>query len=188
MPAGAENPASIDRLWKSDFCFSYSSRRGTCKGPLRGPDELPRFKKAKEVGQHGVLPLHGRGGLFYSHSELQHPVRCARGWQIVEEFTDQGVSGCKESRPALNRLMSDACRRRFDAILVWKIDRFGRSPQAPGQRASRTRGTGSGLALLINSLQPPSRLKPPGLIARIILGGLSGAGVAVAGAPGWFRR
>jgi DNA invertase Pin-like site-specific DNA recombinase len=50
-----------------------------------------------------------------------------RGWQIVEEFTDQGVSGCKESRPALNRLMSDACRRRFDAILVWKIDRWGRS-------------------------------------------------------------
>jgi DNA invertase Pin-like site-specific DNA recombinase len=39
-----------------------------------------------------------------------------RGWQIVEEFTDQGVSGCKESRPALNRLMSDACRRRFDAV------------------------------------------------------------------------
>src|SRR5271166_1599642 len=50
-----------------------------------------------------------------------------RGWQVVEEFTDQGVSGCKESRPALNRLMADACRRRFDAILVWKIDRFGRS-------------------------------------------------------------
>jgi hypothetical protein len=34
-----------------------------------------------------------------------------RGWQIVEEFTDQGVAGCNESRPALNRLMSDACRR-----------------------------------------------------------------------------
>jgi DNA invertase Pin-like site-specific DNA recombinase len=50
-----------------------------------------------------------------------------RGWQISEEYTDQGVSGCKESRPALNRLMSDAHRRRFDAILVWKIDRFGRS-------------------------------------------------------------
>lgn len=50
-----------------------------------------------------------------------------RGLQITEEYIDQGVSGCKESRPALNRLMSDACRRRFDAILVWKIDRFGRS-------------------------------------------------------------
>jgi DNA invertase Pin-like site-specific DNA recombinase len=50
-----------------------------------------------------------------------------RGWQITEEYTDQGISGCKESRPALNRLMSDACRRRFGSILVWKIDRFGRS-------------------------------------------------------------
>jgi DNA invertase Pin-like site-specific DNA recombinase len=59
-------------------------------------------------------------------SELREYVG-RRGWQIVEEFTDQGVSGCKESRPALNRLMADACRRRFDAVLVWKIDRFGRS-------------------------------------------------------------
>jgi DNA invertase Pin-like site-specific DNA recombinase len=50
-----------------------------------------------------------------------------RGWQIAEEYIDQGVSGGKEFRPELNRLMSDACRRRFDAILVWKIDRFGRS-------------------------------------------------------------
>lgn len=50
-----------------------------------------------------------------------------RGWQIVDVYIDQGVSGSTESRPALNRIMSDACRRRFDAILVWKIDRFGRS-------------------------------------------------------------
>ena len=50
-----------------------------------------------------------------------------RGWEIVGEYTDQGVSGSKESRPELNRLMTDAHRRRFDAILVWKIDRFGRS-------------------------------------------------------------
>jgi DNA invertase Pin-like site-specific DNA recombinase len=50
-----------------------------------------------------------------------------RGWITVDEYIDQGVSGSTESRPALNRLMSDACRRRFDAILVWKIDRFGRS-------------------------------------------------------------
>jgi DNA invertase Pin-like site-specific DNA recombinase len=50
-----------------------------------------------------------------------------RGWQIADEYIDQGVSGCKESRPALNQLMSGACRRRFDAILVWKIDRWGRS-------------------------------------------------------------
>ncbi len=50
-----------------------------------------------------------------------------RGWEIIGEYTDQGVSGSKESRPELNRLMADAHRRRFDAVLVWKIDRFGRS-------------------------------------------------------------
>jgi DNA invertase Pin-like site-specific DNA recombinase len=50
-----------------------------------------------------------------------------RGWQTVQEYVDHGVSGSQESRPALNRMMADASRRRFDAILVWKIDRFGRS-------------------------------------------------------------
>lgn len=50
-----------------------------------------------------------------------------RGWQIANEYVDSGVSGTKDSRPELNRLMSDAHRRRFDAILVWKLDRFGRS-------------------------------------------------------------
>jgi DNA invertase Pin-like site-specific DNA recombinase len=50
-----------------------------------------------------------------------------RGLSIHEEYVDQGVSGSKESRPALNCLMTDAQKCRFDAVLVWKIDRFGRS-------------------------------------------------------------
>lgn len=50
-----------------------------------------------------------------------------RGWEVVGEYVDEGVSGAKESRPALNRLMADAHRRRFAVLLVWKIDRFGRS-------------------------------------------------------------
>jgi DNA invertase Pin-like site-specific DNA recombinase len=50
-----------------------------------------------------------------------------RGLQIVGEYTDVGVSGSKDSRPQLNRLMSDAKQRRFDAVCVWKLDRFGRS-------------------------------------------------------------
>jgi DNA invertase Pin-like site-specific DNA recombinase len=50
-----------------------------------------------------------------------------RGWQVTDEYTDHGVSGSRDSRPELNRLMADACQRRFDAILVWKVDRFGRS-------------------------------------------------------------
>lgn len=50
-----------------------------------------------------------------------------RGWKIAGEYVDNGVSGAKESRPELNRLMADAKRRKFDAIAVWKLDRFGRS-------------------------------------------------------------
>jgi DNA invertase Pin-like site-specific DNA recombinase len=50
-----------------------------------------------------------------------------RGWTVIEEFVDNGISGAKESRPALNRLMADAKRRRFDVVVVWKLDRFGRS-------------------------------------------------------------
>jgi DNA invertase Pin-like site-specific DNA recombinase len=50
-----------------------------------------------------------------------------RGWGIVAEYIDQGVCGAQESRPELNRLMSDAHQRRFDIVLCWKIDRFGRS-------------------------------------------------------------
>ena len=50
-----------------------------------------------------------------------------RGWMVVEEYIDHGVSGTKASRPALNRLMADAQRRKIDTVLVWKLDRFGRS-------------------------------------------------------------
>ena len=50
-----------------------------------------------------------------------------RGWEIFREYVDQGVSGSKESRPELNRLMADAHHRHFDIVLCWKVDRFGRS-------------------------------------------------------------
>ena len=50
-----------------------------------------------------------------------------RGWTITREYVDYGVSGSKESCPQLNRLTEDAHRRAFDAVLVWKIDRYGRS-------------------------------------------------------------
>jgi len=50
-----------------------------------------------------------------------------RGWQVFKEYIDEGISGTKDSRPALNELMNDAKKRRFDAILVWRFDRFARS-------------------------------------------------------------
>ena len=51
----------------------------------------------------------------------------ARGFEIVTEYVDEGVSGGKERRPALDRMLADAHRRRFDAVLAWKLDRVGRS-------------------------------------------------------------
>src|SRR5690349_5525241 len=50
-----------------------------------------------------------------------------RGWEIIAEYVDNGISGSKDSRPELNRLMADAHIRRFDAVAVWKFDRFARS-------------------------------------------------------------
>jgi DNA invertase Pin-like site-specific DNA recombinase len=49
-----------------------------------------------------------------------------REWQIAGEYVDYGC-GSKESRPWLNRLFADVHSRRCDVVLVWKIDRFGRS-------------------------------------------------------------
>ena len=50
-----------------------------------------------------------------------------RGWEITAEYVDRGISGSKDSRPELNRLMADAHRRSFDAVVVWRFDRFARS-------------------------------------------------------------
>src|SRR5215510_2016262 len=50
-----------------------------------------------------------------------------RGWQVIEEFVDRGFSGAKERRPALNRLMRAAWAGQFQAVLVWRFDRFARS-------------------------------------------------------------
>jgi DNA invertase Pin-like site-specific DNA recombinase len=50
-----------------------------------------------------------------------------RGFSIAGEYVDVGVSGAKDSRPELNRLMIDAAKRKFDAVVVWRFDRFARS-------------------------------------------------------------
>ena len=50
-----------------------------------------------------------------------------RGWDIFKEYVDEGISGTKDSRPALNELMNDAKKRKFDVLLVWRFDRFARS-------------------------------------------------------------
>lgn len=50
-----------------------------------------------------------------------------RGWDIGAEYVDTGISGSKERRPQLDRLVLDAKRRNFDAVVVYRYDRFARS-------------------------------------------------------------
>jgi DNA invertase Pin-like site-specific DNA recombinase len=52
-----------------------------------------------------------------------------RGWQVVEQYHDAGISGAKgrEGRPGLDQMLKDASKRKFDVIMAWAIDRLGRS-------------------------------------------------------------
>ena len=50
-----------------------------------------------------------------------------RGWTVQRVYTDHGFSGASEKRPALDELLRDTRKRKFDVVLVWKFDRFARS-------------------------------------------------------------
>lgn len=56
-------------------------------------------------------------------------VAAARGWQIVETFSDAGISGAKgrKDRPGLDEMLKQAKRGKFDVVMAWTIDRIGRS-------------------------------------------------------------
>ena len=51
------------------------------------------------------------------------------GWEIVKEYADEGLSGTlsRDKRPALNSLIKDAYRKKFDSVVCWDISRIGRS-------------------------------------------------------------
>jgi DNA invertase Pin-like site-specific DNA recombinase len=52
-----------------------------------------------------------------------------RGWEVVEQYSDAGISGSKgrDGRPGLDAMLKDAQRRKFDVVMAWSIDRLGRS-------------------------------------------------------------
>ena len=83
--------------------------------------------KSDKVGLYGRVSTTDKG----QDPELQlkdlRAYANARGWKVFGEYVDKGESGAKDRRPQLDRLMEDARKRRIDGILVWKLDRFGRS-------------------------------------------------------------
>jgi DNA invertase Pin-like site-specific DNA recombinase len=50
-----------------------------------------------------------------------------RGWEVAGEYVDEGISGARDRRPALDRLWADCRKRRVDAVVVYRYDRFARS-------------------------------------------------------------
>lgn len=62
--------------------------------------------------------------------ELEQVAKAA-GWEVVEVYEDHAISGAKgrDQRPALDKLLKDASRRRFNMIAAWSLDRLGRSMQ-----------------------------------------------------------
>ena len=54
-----------------------------------------------------------------------------RGWEVIQEYSDHGISGAKDrdKRPAFDRMLKSATRREFDMIAAWSVDRLGRSLQ-----------------------------------------------------------
>lgn len=72
-----------------------------------------------------------------------------RGWTIVHEYTDEGVSGAKgrDRRPGFDAMLKDATRGRFDILAAWSVDRLGRSLQDLVAMLSELRSNGRGLYL-----------------------------------------
>ena len=99
---------------------------------MAGSNSKPRTSPAQEIPLAiQRVALYARVSTRDQHCELQlrelREYAERRGWQIGGEFVDRGISGSKESRPQLSRLMAEAHQRKFDGIAVWKVDRFGRS-------------------------------------------------------------
>jgi DNA invertase Pin-like site-specific DNA recombinase len=87
-----------------------------------------------------------------------------RGWVIVQTCEDQGISGAKgrDQRPAFDQMLKDAVRRRFDILMVWSIDRLGRSVLRVANALAEL--DAAGVALFIPTSRPstaPRRVAAP---------------------------
>lgn len=93
-----------------------------------------------------------------------------RGWTIAAEFVDIGISGAKEKRPQLDKLMADAYRRRFDSVIVWKFDRFARSVSHLLRALETFNVLGIGFVSLSESLDTST---PAGKMVFTVLGAVA---------------
>jgi DNA invertase Pin-like site-specific DNA recombinase len=91
---------------------------------VKESDSTPRKVVAAVYARVSTIG-HGQDPSMQTRELSEYCVR--RGWTMFGSYVDNGVSGKKDSRPALNRLMADAHARRFDVVVCWRFDRFSRS-------------------------------------------------------------
>lgn len=81
----------------------------------------------KRVAIYARVSTTGNGQDVGLQLDDLHRLVTDRDWNLVDSYVDDGVSGAKTSRPALNRMLEDARAGLFDVVAVWKLDRLGRS-------------------------------------------------------------
>ena len=88
---------------------------------------MPTAAKKIRAALYARVSTSGHGQDVGLQVEELERVAAQRGWVITEVYADEGISGAKSSRPALNRMLDDAAKGQFDLIAVWKLDRLARS-------------------------------------------------------------
>jgi DNA invertase Pin-like site-specific DNA recombinase len=94
----------------------------------------------------------------------------ARGWTVINEYVDVGVSGARESRPALAKLVQDAKRRRLDVVVCWRLDRLGRNLKHLITLLDELQALGVGFVSLAEGIDATT---PAGKLQMHILGAIA---------------
>ena len=120
----------------SESKATVTPRRGKLpRGTVQtNPSVLPASSESRGNGEASVrLAIYARVSTVDQQCEMQlrelRQYAAARGWALVGEYVDTGWSGKNTARPELRRCVADAKARKFDAIAVWKLDRWGRTVQ-----------------------------------------------------------
>src|ERR1700733_10822730 len=92
-------------------------------GQIYEAEVIEKMKTKRQAAIYARVSASSGQDTYMQIRELKEYCR-NRDWKIAGVFVDSGISGAKDSRPEINRLMEDAHRRRFDVVAVWKFNRF----------------------------------------------------------------
>jgi putative DNA-invertase from lambdoid prophage Rac len=99
--------------------------------------------------------------------ELREYCQC-RGWSIYQEYVDIRWSGSKAIRPQLSKLMADAVVHRFDAVLVWTLQRWGRSVSDCAESIQQLHNWGIRWMAVAQKLEMDKATSPSHLIVHVL--------------------